>query len=194
MSEVVKKDWDFSDKVFLATSTRKVLEKHFGSVSIRKATKEEDMINNIDYHINNIPIQWRTQRYENIKGSIHNYNPTFRYSRSYSSYEDRKDSEFKKILRNRQNGLPYPKLHFWCLVDKNFDIKKSIIIDVDKFVSDYQNNEYEIWDKKKGKKINDSSTEKIITLVQNYDNSSEFIILNEKFLLPKTIVHKYTST
>ena len=54
------------------------------------------LYNYIDYYINDIPIQWRTQRVENVKGSINNYVPTFRYSRMFSLHEDRKESEFKR--------------------------------------------------------------------------------------------------
>ena len=101
MSKAVRKDWDFSDSVFASQSTKNFLEKHYGDVSIKKATEEEDMHNNIDYYINDTPIQWRTQRFENIKGSIDKYVPTFRYSRMFSLHEDRKDSEFMKIVRNK---------------------------------------------------------------------------------------------
>jgi len=193
MSKVVIKDWEFSDAAFAAPSIQNLLEKQYGPLTIRKSTKEEDIHNNIDYKINNKSVQWRVQRHENIKGHVGNYGPTFRYSRSFSSHEDRKDSELKKIVRNMDNGLPYPEHHIWCLVDKNIKIIKFMIVDVNKFVSDFKNEEYEIWYTKLGKKINNSNTGKIISLRQNYDNSSEFISLNEKYLLPNTIIYKYIS-
>lgn len=194
MSKAVRKDWNFSDDVFASQSTKNFLEKkYYGSVSIRKASEEEDINNNIDYYIDNIPIQWRTQRFENIKGPMDKYVPTFRYSRMFSSHEERKESEFNKIVRNRKNGLPYPKHHIWCLVNKNYIIKKLFIVDIDTFISDYLNEEYEIWFTRFGKKINNSNTGNIISLRQNYDKSSEFISLNEKYLLPNTILLKYTS-
>ena len=193
MSSVVRKDWEFSDDVFKSESSNKIFEIYYESTLIKKATIKEDIYNNIDYYINGIPIQWRAQRVENVKGSINNYVPTFRFSRECSLYKDRKKSEFMKICINKNNGLPYPKHHIWCLVDKNSKIIKCMIVDIDKFVYDYQNEEYEIWFTKVGKKINNSNTGRIISLKQNYDNSSEFILLNEKYLLPNTIIYKYTS-
>ena len=137
MSKAVRKDWDFSDAVFSSQSTKKCLENYYRDLSIRKASEEEDIHNNIDYYINDIPIQWRTQRFENIKGSINNYVPTLRYTRMNSHYNDRKDSEFMKIVRNKNKGLPYPKHHIWMIVDKDFNIKKIFIIDLEKFIDDF---------------------------------------------------------
>lgn len=193
MSTFVRKDWVFSDAVFESESTTNHLEQYYGDLSIRKATEEEDIYNNIDYYINDLPTQWRAQRFENVKGSINNYVPTFRYSRMYSLHEDRKESEFMKIIRNKNNKIPYPKQHIWCIADNDLNIIKFMIVDVDKFVSDYLNNEYEIWFTKIGKKMNESNTGRKISLNQNNDKSSEFIALNEKHLLKDTIIYKYTS-
>jgi len=196
MSKTVRKDWDFSDDAFESQSTKNFLKKHYGCVSIRKATEEEDMLNNIDYYINDIPIQWRTQRFENRKYPIKDCHATFRFSRMFSLHEDRRDSEILKIIRNKNNGLPYPKHHIWCLADKDLNIVKGIIIDVDKFLSDYDNRQYEfkyILRNNKTQKVDPSiTTGRIILIRYNGDDSSEFISLNEKYLLPNTILFKYS--
>jgi hypothetical protein len=198
MSKAVRNDWDFSDDVFASQSTKNFLKKHYGYVSIRKATEEEDIHNNIDYYINDIPIQWRTQRFENRRYSVKDYHATFRYSRENSKFEERQTSEILKIIRNKNNGLPYPKHHIWCLADKNFNIVKGIIIDVDKFLSDYDNRQYEFKYKlnnNKTQKVDPSiTTGRIILIRYNGDNSSEFISLNEKYLLPNTILFKYINS
>lgn len=196
MSKTVRNDWEWSDIVFDSQSTINLLKKFYGDIHIKKATEKEDIHYNIDYYINDLPVQWRSQRLENIKGSIEHYYSTLRYTRICSSHEDRKESELLKIVRNKKNGLPHPIHHIWCLADKNCKIVKCIIIDVAKFVSDYHNEEYDIWDTNArpiGKQINKSTTGKIISIKQNLDKSSEFIVLNEKYLLPNTIVYKYTN-
>ncbi len=194
MSYKTLTDWNFSDRVFSKDNTIKVLNlfyKDKETLEIIKATSTEDMHNNIDYYVNGDAVQWRVQRLENIKGNINDYGPTLRYSRESSLHEDRKESELKKIMNNKKKGLPYPKHHIWCIVDKKYDIIKLFIIDIDIFEDDFQKNKYELWDTKKGKKLNASTSGKKISLKENTDFSSEFIILREKYLLPNTVIFKY---
>ena len=192
MSKKVKEDWSFSDEIFYSEQTDEVLKQYFNiNCSIKKASPDEDIHNNIDCYIDNNPCQYRVQK-DTIKGKLEDYSPTIRYTREHSKYENRKKSELFKIIDNQENNEKYPEWLIWLIVNEETKkIKKLRIIDINKFISDFKNDKYELWDYSKYRKLNKSDSGKRLTIKKNIDNSSEFLVLNEKHLTEDTIIFKY---
>jgi len=178
-----------SDRITYSPEAKKIIEGLFGRpITIVKATDLQDMDHSIDVFINGEPIQMRWQFLENKKTRA--YWPTLRYKREHSSRPDQYKSELFKIIDNRRRDEPYPKKLIWGLVDLSQSIKivRLVIIDLDDFVKKYINKEYHIWDGPLGGEhigFPEDWTEdehcKQITLevIENKDNSSSFLVLND---------------
>lgn len=190
----VKHDWAYSTNVFNTSAVKEQIKLYYGTNESLQASSEEDRDNNIDYYIDGIPIQLRTQRVTNKKSK--NYYPTLRYSRNHSYYNSRKRSEFLKILDNKKRGTPYPKHLIWVLYDKsNSRIESLIITDIEKLTNDYNNNEYALWEDSRTstKALDNSDSVNILWVKKNDDYSSEFLILDTSVLLPGTILYTYNN-
>lgn len=148
--------------------------------------KKSDVIHDneysIDLYVDDDPVQYRFQ----ARNSRQIYSPTIRYKRKNSKKNQQK-SEWFKILNNKKNGNPYPKLLIWTLVDNLSNMNKIYefrIIDIDELLKKYEEGYYTILNSDNQQPIEDMSNLKDTILgswneIDNRDGSSSFLVLSD---------------
>lgn len=180
-----KIDKKTSDFVWRSDVNKHYIKEYFKKdVKYNETTRELDINNSIDAFIDRIPVQYRFQSGKNKKSR--KYCPTIRYKRDNTKQINQRESEWFKIKNNKKNGLPYPKLLVWGLIDDYDNPKKFLefkIIDIDKLYDDYDKKILRIMPDDKddiieNKNINEPDF-KGLDVIENNDGSSSFLLLNE---------------